>query len=98
MCFPRAYGSVKETDTQAINREAERKAVALRESVSCSVVFDSLRPLWTIAHQAPLSMGCSRQESWSGLPFPSPGDLLDPGIELGPSALQTDSLPSETQD
>ena len=37
--------------------------------------------LWTVAHQAPLSMGFSRQEYWSGLPFPSPGDLLDPGIE-----------------
>ena len=37
--------------------------------------------LWTIARQAPLSMGFSRQEYWSGLPFPSPGDLPDPGIE-----------------
>jgi len=38
--------------------------------------------LWTVAHQAPLSMGFPKQEYWSGLPFPSPGDLLDPGIEL----------------
>ena len=38
--------------------------------------------LWTVAHQAPLSMGFSRQEYWSGLPCPPPGDLLDPGIEL----------------
>ena len=37
--------------------------------------------LWTVAHQAPLSKGFSRQESWSGLPFPSPGDLPDPGVE-----------------
>ena len=37
---------------------------------------------WTVAHQAPLSMGFSRQEYWSGLPFPSPGDLPNPGIEL----------------
>ena len=37
--------------------------------------------LWTIAHQAPPSMGFSRQESWSGLPFPAPGDLPNPGIE-----------------
>ena len=36
---------------------------------------------WTVAHQAPLSMGFSRQENWSGLPFPFPGDLPDPGIE-----------------
>ena len=38
--------------------------------------------LWTVAHQDPLSMGFSRQESWSGLPCPPPGDLPDPGIEL----------------
>ena len=38
---------------------------------------------WTVAYQAPLSMGFSRQEYWSGLPFPSPGDLLDPGFEPG---------------
>ena len=43
---------------------------------------------WTAAHQAPLSMGFSRQEYWSGLPFPSPGDLLDPGIEPMSPALQ----------
>ena len=47
---------------------------------------------WTVACQAPLSMGFSRQEYWSGLSFPSPGDLPDPGIELGSPALQTDSL------
>ena len=44
---------------------------------------------------APLSMGFSRQEYWSGLPFPSPGDLPDPGIKSGSPALQADSLPSE---
>ena len=37
--------------------------------------------LWTVAHQAPLSIEFPRQEYWSGLPFPSPGDLLDPGIK-----------------
>ena len=50
---------------------------------------------WTAARQAPLSMGFSRQEYWSGLPFPSPGDLPDPGIKPGSPALQVDSLPSE---
>ena len=50
---------------------------------------------WTVAYQAPPSMGFSRQECWSGLPFPSPGDLSDPGIEPGSPALQTDALPSE---
>ena len=50
---------------------------------------------WTIAYKAPLTMGFSRQEYWSGLPFPSPGDLPDPGIEPGSPALQADTLPSE---
>ena len=50
---------------------------------------------WTIAHQAPLSMEFFRQESWSGLPFPSPGDLPDPGIEHRSLALQADFLPSD---
>ena len=48
--------------------------------------------LWTVTHQAPLSMGFSRQEYWSGLPCPSPGDLPNPGIEPGSLALQADSL------
>ena len=51
---------------------------------------------WTGAHQAPPSMGFPRQEYGSGLLFPSPGDLLDPGIEPGSLALQADSLPSES--
>ena len=50
---------------------------------------------WTVGRQAPLSMGFSRQEYWSGLPFPSPGDLPDPGIESGSLALQADTLTSE---
>ena len=50
---------------------------------------------WTVARQAPLSMGFSRQEYWSGLPFPSPGDLPNPGIEPGSPALQADTLSSE---
>ena len=50
---------------------------------------------WTVAPQIPLSMGFSRQVYWSGLPFPSPGDLSNPGIEPGSPALQADSLPTE---
>ena len=50
---------------------------------------------WTVAYQAPPSMGFSRQDCWSGLPFPSPGDLPDPGIEPGSPALRADPLPSE---
>ena len=50
---------------------------------------------WTIAHQAPLSMGFPRQEYWNGLPFSSPGDLPDPGLEPGSPALRADTSPSE---
>ena len=59
---------------------------------SCVQLFVTPR---TVAYQAPLSMGFSRQEYWSGLPFPSPGDLPDPGIEPGSPAFQADALPSE---
>ena len=62
------------------------------------LVAKSCPPLvspWSIARQAPLSMGFSRQEYWSGLPFLSPEDLPDPGIEPGSLALQADSLPTE---
>ena len=56
---------------------------------SCVQLFSSL---WTVASQAPLSMGFSRQEYWSGLPCPSPGDLPNPGIEPESPALQADCL------
>ena len=52
-------------------------------------------PMHCITHQAPLSVGFSRHEYWSGLPFPSPGDLADPGFGAGSPTLQLDSLPSE---
>ena len=51
--------------------------------------------LWTVAHQAPLSMGFSSQEHWNGLPFPSPSDLPNPGIEPRSPTLQADALTSE---
>ena len=50
---------------------------------------------WTVAHQAPLPMGFSRQEYWSGFPCPPPEDLPNPGTEPGSPALQADSLPTE---
>ena len=50
---------------------------------------------WTVAYKAPLSVEFSRHECWSGWPFPSPGDLPNPGIEPGSPALQADALPSE---
>ena len=62
--------------------------------LSPSVESDSATP-WTVAHQAPLSMGFSRQECWSGLPFPTPWDLPNPGIEPGSPALQAHPLPSD---
>ena len=63
--------------------------------MSCSVISNPSANLWTVAHQAPLSMEFPRQEYWSGLPFPSPGDLPDPGIEPSSLVLQADSLLSE---
>ena len=62
------------------------------KSLSCVWLFATL---WTIAHQAPLSMEFSGQEFWSGLPFSSPGDLPDSGIKSRSPALQADSSPSE---
>ena len=60
----------------------------------CSVTSDSAT-LYAIVRQAPLSMGFFRQEYWSGLPFPPPGDLPDPGVETTSPVLQVDSLPAE---
>ena len=62
------------------------------KSLSCVRLF--VTP-WTVAYQAPQSLEFSRQEYWSGLPFPSLGDLPNPGIEPGSPALQADSLPSD---
>ena len=62
------------------------------ESVSHSVMSP-----WTVAHQAPLSMGSSRQEHQSGLPCPPQADLTDPGVEPRSPSLQADFLPTETQ-
>ena len=62
------------------------------KSLSCVQLFATA---WTVAYQAPPSIGFSRKECWSGLPFPSPGDLPDPGIKPRSPALQADTLPSE---
>ena len=77
------------------NQRHVQKPVWLLVFGSCSVMSDSFATPWTAALQAPLSMEFSRQEHWSGLPFPSPGDLPTPGIEPGSPALQADSLPFE---
>ena len=62
---------------------------------SCQVMSDSFATPWTVAHQAPLSMGFSRQECCSGVLFSPPGDLFALGIKPASPALQVDSLPSE---
>ena len=68
----------------------------MKESESLSVMSNSLRPhRLYVAYQLPLSMGFSRQEYWSGLPLPSPGDLPDSGIEAGSPTVEADALLSE---
>ena len=66
----------------------------------CACSFSCVRffvTLWTVASQGPLSMGFSRQEYWSGLPFPSPGDLPDPGIKPASSALASGFFTTKLQ-
>ena len=84
--FPALAGRFFTTEPQGKPAESE--------SVSCSVVSDSATSR-IVARQAPLPMGFSRQEYWSGLPFPSPGDLPNPGVAPWSPALQADSLLSE---
>ena len=70
--------------------QSEKSLQILKKAVcalSHSVVSDTLVTPWTVAHQAPLSMGFPRQEYWSRVPLPSPGDLSDPGIEPKSPAL-----------
>ena len=75
--------------TRKKERKKERKKVKLLSRVQLCAT------LWTVAHEAPPSMGFSRQEYWSGLPFPSPGDLANPGIKPGSPALQAGALSFE---
>ena len=75
-----------QTNRMSITKKKKEK------SLSHVQLFETL---WTVAYQAPLSMGFSRQEYWSGLPFPSPGDLPDPRIKPRPPTLQADALVSE---
>ena len=71
------------------------KTVKVKVKVKSLSRVQLFATLWTIAHQAPLSMGFSRQEYWSGLPFPPSEDLPNPGIKPRSSSLQADSLLSE---
>ena len=77
--------------------EKERDLLSGTSSLKVKMLVRHVRlfvTAWTVARQAPLSMGFSRQEYWSGLPCPSPGDLSDPGIEPRSPTLQADSSPS----
>ena len=79
-------------------REGGSRGRACTCAVCCAQLLSPVRlfaTLWTAARQAPVSMGFSRREHWSGLPCPPPGDLPNPGIEPRSPALQVDSLPTE---
>ena len=102
LCFPslnshwRWLGVLKERGEGEIGTSNCKGQPSL--SLPCAQSLSRVRLLvtpWTVARQAPLSVGFSGQEYWSGLPFPPPGDRLDPGIKPMFSALQADSLPAE---
>ena len=78
-----------------ISKICLQKLVLIEERVKSLSRVRLFLTSWNVACQAPLSMGFSRQEYWSGWPFPSPGDLPNPGVELWSLALQADTLPSE---
>ena len=97
-CFRRGLSRCKCWSTRSKGLQAP---VCLSIMPQLKSVYQSLSRVqlletsWTVARQVPLSMEFSRPEYWSGLPFPSPGDLPDPGIKPRSPALQADSLPSE---
>ena len=84
-------GSLPRSQQGLHGTKIKRMISEVKVTQSCQ----TLATPWTVAHKGPLSMGFSRQDYWSGLPFPSPGDLPDPGIEPMTPALQADSLPTE---
>ena len=92
LSFSQAWGNSlhkNESDSIWWKLHIGRQVPFLREALCTDA---QLNP-WTVACQAPLSMEFPRKEYWSGLPFPAPGDLLDPGMEPTSPALQVDSLP-----
>ena len=91
VCFKWAENSQQSISSRVIRKMVLIFGVKVK-SLSCVWLFATT---WTVAYQAPPSMGFSRQEYWNGLPFPSPGDLPNPGIKPGSPALQADALPSE---
>ena len=96
---PGGFGRWVQPSTHASQQQVSEDVLSAYEQcrpcvLSHSVVSDSAAP-WAVAHQAPLSMESSRPEYWSGQPFPSPGNLPNPGIKPRSPTLQVDSLPSE---
>ena len=88
-------GSTKDRNGRELTKAENIKKMKVKvKSLSHVQLFATP---WTVAHQAPPSKGFSRQEYWSGSPFPSPGDLPDPGLNLHLLHLQSDSLPSSYQ-
>ena len=91
---PNQCSKLKTTTTKNNTSNNWRLVTTLKVKVKVKSCPTLCYPV-TVAHQAPPPMGFSRQEYWSGLPFPSPGDLPDPGIEPRSPALQADALSSE---
>ena len=81
--------------SQGVTRTAKGSIFHVKVKVKLLSCVRLFATLWTIAYQVSLSMGFSRQGYWSGLLFPSAGDLLNPGIEPGSHTLQADALLSE---
>ena len=75
--------------------EVTKSWIQLESEVKSLSRFQLFATAWTVAYQASLSLGFSKQEYWSGLQFPSPGDLPEPGVEPGSPTLRADALPSE---
>ena len=78
-----------------VRQVIQREMIELSPLSLVIKLYPTLATPWTVACQAPPSVGISRQQYWSRLPFPSPGDLPDPGIKPRSPALQADSLPTE---
>ena len=91
----RLVSSALQTDYLLPEKQGNLPKGRIQSNVLCTVMPSFLRPIWTVACQAPLFMGLSRQECWSGLSFSSPRGLPNSGIEPSSSELKADSLPYE---
>ena len=94
MLILRSKRARKDVENKADRKEEKETALQDVWWISHQVVPLFATP-WSVARQAPLSLGCPRQGSLNGLPYPPPGDLPDPGIEPGSAAVQADFLATE---